>query len=658
MTSINDSGLRLRSITLKPAAAGNMLINDGLANVVTSIGTSRDQNSWSHYFARELSQEQIEASYRSSWLSAKIHNIIPTDAVRAGWRHKADDTDITLIEATERRLQVNIKLRKALLLARLYGGSVMFMGIGNEDPRTPLRLESVGKDSLRYLHIMSRHQVTVQNLILDPGSEFYMQPEEYLINTGGGTLFPVHASRIIKFNRDDISDEIGWANQGWSDPLLTSVWSALTNADTAQGNFSAVLNKLKVDTITIPGLASVFATQESEDAFKRRVLAATMFESMLNTKLIGGAARSDEVGEKWETYNQPLSGIPEVMMAFVQMVGGASDIPTTRLVGKSADGQNATGDGDERDYQIAVKSLQELNLRPRHEKLNEVIYRSSLGARPSSIWTEYSPLFVESDKEKAENAYKRAQATTIYNDSGLVPVEVLQEATKGQLIESGEYPGIEQAYIDYEAGLLEPIIEPEEDAPDDPLIPVDPTTGNPTQNRESRLFAANDMVAVLLGQGHSAPEAVRLSDARPRPLYVQRKVLNVDEIKAWAREQGLPELNGDLHVTITYSRDPVDWIKMGSTWSDAGNDAGGRLTINAGGPRVVEPLGDQAAALMFASSDLSWRHTEMVREGASWDYPDYTPHISLVKSGAVPERIEPYRGKIELGMEIFEELRL
>lgn len=653
MASLNDSGMRLRSITLKPAAAGNMLINDGLANVVTSIGTSRDQNSWSHYFARELSQEQIEASYRSSWLSAKIHNIIPTDAVRAGWRHKADDTDITLIEATERRLQVNIKLRKALLLARLYGGSVMFMGIGNEDPRTPLRLESVGKDSLRYLHVMSRHQVTVQNLILDPGSEFYMQPEEYLINTGGGTLFPVHASRIIKFNRDDISDEIGWANQGWSDPLLTSVWGALTNADTAQGNFAAVLNKLKVDTITIPGLASVFATQESEDAFKRRVLAATMFESMLNTKLIGGPARSDEVGEKWETYNQPLSGIPEVMMAFVQMVGGASDIPTTRLVGKSADGQNATGDGDERDYQIAVKSLQELNLRPRHEKLNEVIYRSSLGARPSSIWTEYSPLFVESDKEKAENAYKRAQATAIYVDTALIPSEVLQEAVKGQLIESGEYPGIEQAYIDYAAGTLEGIVEEDEPEADDPLIPVD-ETGAPRLNRESRLFAANDAaITAFLNMGYNAAEAVRLCDATPRTAYVSRPVVNTDELQAWATKQGLGPLQDNLHVTVYATWDAFDWMKVEGDWNQ--NDSG-EITIPAGGVRIVELLGENYTVCLFTSSQLSWRHESIKRSSeTNYTHQQYQPHWSLFKKRVDLTGVEPYRGRIVLGAEKWEE---
>ncbi|MCY0150894.1 hypothetical protein OEG84_25140 [Hoeflea sp. G2-23] len=63
------------------------------------------------------------------------------------------------------------------------------------------------------------------------------------------------------------------------------------------------------------------------------------------------------------------------------------------------------------------------------------------------------------------------------------------------------------------------------------------------------------------------------------------------------------------------------------------------------------------AVLMFASSRMSWRHQEIIRAGASHGFPDYQPHISLTKAATDVESIEPYRGKIVLGPEIFEELR-
>jgi hypothetical protein len=46
----------------------------------------------------------------------------------------------------------------------------------------------------------------------------------------------------------------------------------------------------------------------------------------------------------------------------------------------------------------------------------------------------------------------------------------------------------------------------------------------------------------------------------------------------------------------------------------------------------------------------------MREAGASWDWPDYQPHISLSKAPVDLSKIEPYRGEIVLGPEIFEEI--
>jgi len=149
-----------------------------------------------------------------------------------------------------------------------------------------------------------------------------------------------------------------------------------------------------------------------------------------------------------------------------------------------------------------------------------------------------------------------------------------------------------------------------------------------------------------------------LSKAEPRTLYVSRKVLNAAEIIKWAKAQGfkttLPA--ADLHVTVCYSRTPIDWMKAQEAWTQNEN---GELIIRPGGPRVVEPLGDKGAiVLMFASSELGWRHMSLKEIGASWDHQEYQPHITLTYDGGEVdlETIQPYRGKIKLGPEVFEEV--
>jgi len=144
-------------------------------------------------------------------------------------------------------------------------------------------------------------------------------------------------------------------------------------------------------------------------------------------------------------------------------------------------------------------------------------------------------------------------------------------------------------------------------------------------------------------------------DSVTKTLYVRRDVTNVKDIVAWARKQGFENIVPDLHVTIIYSKASVDWIKMGEPFEE-------RLEIKAGGPRVVEPLGDQGAiVLMFASSALCWRHEDMKCRGASFDYEEFQPHITIsydpgpkVLGGLA--KLEPYRGPIVLGPEIFEDI--
>ena len=147
--------------------------------------------------------------------------------------------------------------------------------------------------------------------------------------------------------------------------------------------------------------------------------------------------------------------------------------------------------------------------------------------------------------------------------------------------------------------------------------------------------------------------------AEPRTLYVHRNVANAKDIIAWAKDQGfkttLPA--DELHVTIAFSKTPVDWMKVGDASFYSGKD--GKIEVGPGGARHVEPLGDAGAVvLLFTSSELSWRHRAIIEEGASWDHDDYQPHITIsYEAGDLDlSTVEPYRGKIVFGPEIFEEL--
>jgi len=160
------------------------------------------------------------------------------------------------------------------------------------------------------------------------------------------------------------------------------------------------------------------------------------------------------------------------------------------------------------------------------------------------------------------------------------------------------------------------------------------------------------------GGQSSAPAANEAKSSTPRTLYVYRPLLNGDAFLRWAKSQGFKSTltAGDLHVTVAFSRAKVDWMAVDECWS---GDGKGNLLVQAGGPRVVEALGPKGAVVLkFKSADLSWRNEAIREAGASWDWPEYQPHVTITYDGAGVDlaHVEPFRGELRFGPEVFEEI--
>lgn len=603
-------------------------IVDTLKNLVTGLGTSKDKTLGLGYAMQIIEDAELNAMHRTDWLARKIVDIIPNDMTRE-WRDwQSDNDDIELIEAVEKSPLINLqpKINLALQTARLLRGAVIYIGMKDNAPSEELDIERVGKGDLQYLHVLSRSEVTCGEIEQDVTSEYYGQPKTYTVTGRNGNQTTVHPSRMIRFIGAPILDARTSLNDGWGDSILQIVYDAVRNAGSAQAHVAALIPEAKTDVIYVPGLSKFLQNSTTTQQLTDRFTYANSIKSMFNMVLLeGNGANGDgALGEKWEQKQINFAQLPELMRQFLQIASGAADIPVTRLLGESPAGLNSTGKSDLQNYYDNIAARQRTELTPALHRLDEIIIRSATGERDPSTWYEWSPLWGLSDKEKADIFKLKADAARAIAGTGgaspsLMPIEALSDALVNAFVEDGSLPGLESAIEEF--GRL---ADQEEDE-----IDLEATAVEPKQ------IAA---------------------DAAPRTLYVHRKVLNAAEIIKWAKDQGfkttLPA--DDLHVTITFSRTPVDWMAMGDNWSDNGK---GGLTIPVGGPRLVEKFGD-ATVLLFASSALSWRHEDMKRQGASWDHPEYQPHVSIsYKAGDLDlGAVEPYRGEIILGPEIFEEI--
>ncbi|MXN51900.1 DUF1073 domain-containing protein [Shinella sp. AETb1-6] len=599
--------------------------NDSLRSVVAGLGDPmRDKIASAAYVLQYLDDYQLAAIYKSNWLGRKIVDIPAMDAVRKGRDWQAEQDQIELIEAEEKRLGFWHKLLEVKVKARLWGGAALYIGTGDTDLMQPLEPERISKGGVKYLTVLGRRDVSAGEISQDVLSEFYGRPAYYEV-TGSSTasMVRIHPSRLAVFVGAPHADNLlsQGPNQGWGDSILEAVYTAMKNADATAANIASLVFEANVDVFRIPD----FMTSLSDPAYSSRLL--ERFALAATAKGVNRALILDKE-EEYERKQVTFAQLPEIMQTFLQMAAGAADIPVTRLLGQSPAGMSATGESDMNNYYDRVSSIQSLEMTPALYRLDECLIRSALGSRPAEIFYEWSPLKQMTEKEQAEIGKLYAETSEIFGRTGLFTSEELRTVVANQLVESSFYPGLDQAMEE---------------------------TGTDWEKE----FEANKEAEA---QAKAEAEAARqqMGDAAPRTLYVRRDVLNADELIAWAKGQGfkttLPA--DDLHVTITFSRTPVDWMKMGDNWSDNGK---GGLTIPAGGPRLMEAFGQngEAKVLAFASSALSWRHEDMKRNGASWDHEEYQPHITISYDPDAPDidSIEPFRGKIELGPEIFQEVK-
>lgn len=610
-------------------AARPMLYDGALANFLTGRGTSVDRTTHNFWLGQSMQPQQIEAAYRSSWLVRKIVDVPAEDMTRAGRDWEATKEEIAKIEAEEKRLGFWRAIQTALIFGRL-GGGALFINLADMTPDRPLP-RTIRPGAVVSLVPLYRTQLTLGQMDDDLLSPSYGEPTVFRVNTQAQPI--IHPSRLIIFKGERTLGlhAASFEERFWGDSIVQIVDEAVKDATTATGGFAALIDEAKVDVMTMPGMYQMLAQPGGKEKFMEALQAAAMGKSIHRMLALGE-------GETWETRQINWAGMPDVIKTFLSIVAGAADIPATRLLGKSPDGMNSTGEADLANYFQSISAKQESDLRPALEKLDALLLPSA-GVKADLVW-KFSPARVLDEAKLADIEAKEATTVATLANTGLIQETALAKAVQNRLIESQRWPGLEDALKEAEAageGL------PGDDDDLD-IIPVETAKGG-----------GQSLSAGSGGQSGSSSPARRANDAQPRTLYVHRKVVNVEDLKAWAKSQGLPELQDDLHVTIAHIDKQFDWMKVdGEDWDQEKN---GQIEIAPGGVRIVEPLGDRSAVLLFTSSRLSWRHEQIVRAGAEHDFPDYQPHISLTDEPVDLTGVEPYRGRIVLGPEIFETVR-
>lgn len=136
-----------------------------------------------------------------------------------------------------------------------------------------------------------------------------------------------------------------------------------------------------------------------------------------------------------------------------------------------------------------------------------------------------------------------------------------------------------------------------------------------------------------------------------KTLYVHRPLTNKAPLKKWAKANGFESVLDDLHVTILFTDNKIDWSQI-TKQSDTI-----QVTLKDVKP---EPLGDKGAIVLpFEDDRLESRWREFHDEhGAQTKFPTFKAHVSITYNGSDIDlsKVKPFSGTLKFGPEVHQEV--
>lgn len=443
----------------------NQEYKDGLENLVAQMGTEQDKRYHSRFVNNKMlsatgNRVELDALYRTDWLAGKIVDIIPDDMTRE-WREFKGDIDPEIVRQLveeEDRLDLSGNFNLAHKWARLYGTAFIVLSVDDgQTPDRPLDIANLKPGSLRHIKAIDRHRVSNAEVvpIADPMSKNYGMPEFYRFNE---TSVKIHHSRVLRFDGVELPFDEFRRNNYNSDSVLSRLYDALTNLNTVANAAASMVYESNVDIIKVKNLMGYLQSADGENLLRKRFTLAGTLKSFNNMMLLDNE-------EDFTTKTNSFASLPDLLDRYSLFMSAASDIPATRLMGSSANGLNATGQGDLKNYYDTVRSAQKKEYKPLLDYVDQIIAKSLRLSDDVDMSYEFNSLFQMTPKEIADLQFTNAQRDALYIDRDVVSELVVAKELK----QEGTYTNITDEDIeeleampdDFNTNTNSPGIEPE-----------------------------------------------------------------------------------------------------------------------------------------------------------------------------------------------------
>jgi len=410
------------------------LRNDGLANALTGMGSSRDKSQYTYTKPIVfLNQEELEGLY-GEWLPRRIIDIYAEQATRKGFKvlfggEGAKAEEVAGVEQVIEDLYILESLMLASKNSRLYGGSVILMYI--DDGRSadqPVDKNNIYK--VEGLEVLDRYQIAPvineENIYDYSKATYYQIISGDLINQPQLTY--IHKDRILRFDGDWLPYRIRQRNYGWGLSNLQVIYDSFRHYWTGLNSAATLLTEFDIFVHKIRGLASMLAAGKEGQVRDRLVL-----NDMSKSVYRGYAIDAEKEELNFESRN--LGGIGDILEKLRVDIIGASKIPHTLLFGESPGGLGSTGRSEERDFAKTLADYQTAVFKRPLKQLMEYILLSKTGPTngklPESWRVHFNDLYELNEREKADVRARVAAVDGRYIQLGVLHPQEVADARYG-----------------------------------------------------------------------------------------------------------------------------------------------------------------------------------------------------------------------------------
>lgn len=387
----------------------------------------------------------MNSLYRSHWVVRRLIDVVPSDMMK-NWiklETQMPPDQLRRFDKLIRTTQLKARILEGLRWGRLYGGAagvILLEGQGDMLSK-PLDLDTVMPGTFKGLLILDRWSGIMPlstQVVTDLSDPDFGLPDRYIISTETISRgVEVHHSRIVRFPGRDLPYWEKQQEMYWGASEVEHIYDELRKRDNTSWNIASLVFNANLRVLKMKDLEQIFTTMDEravQDIYSV-IQAQNWLMSNTGTQLLGSE-------DDFQTFQYAFSGLDKVYENFMMDLAGATEMPVTKLFGRSPAGMNATGESDMQNYYDGIEEKQESYLRPIIDRLLPILLMSEFGAIPDDVDYSFGPVRRPSISESTDLASKRTTAVQGVYDSGMISQKVALKELRQMSEDTGMWTNI------------------------------------------------------------------------------------------------------------------------------------------------------------------------------------------------------------------------